>query len=51
MQYVIVETLTGCRTDMTRSRHAPEGQKPVAQGIALGMLAAASAPCKGKSVE
>ncbi len=33
-----------------RSRHAPKGQKHKAQGIALGWLTAANAPCKGKSV-
>ena len=29
--------------------HALKGQKLLAQGIALGMLAARMSPCKGKS--
>lgn len=29
--------------------HALKGQKPLAQGIALGMMAISKTPCKGKS--
>ncbi len=29
--------------------HALKGQKPLAQGIALGIVAVSKAPCKGKS--
>jgi len=31
------------------SRHALKGQKPLAQGIALGIYRASLSPCKGKS--
>ena len=32
-------------------QHALKGQKLLAQGIALGILAISNAPCKGKSVK
>ena len=32
------------------SPHALKGQKLLAQGIALGMLAISKAPCKGQSL-
>ena len=32
------------------SPHALKGQKLLAQGIALGMMAISKAPCKGKSL-
>mgnify|MGYP001105776671 FL=1 len=32
-----------------RKQHALKGQKLLAQGIALGILAISNAPCKGKS--
>ena len=32
-----------------QKQHALKGQKPLAQGIALGILAVRKAPCKGKS--
>ena len=30
-------------------QHALKGQKPIAQGSALGIMAIGKAPCKGKS--
>ena len=33
-----------------QKQHALKGQKPLAQGIALGMIANSKAPCKGKSL-
>ena len=33
------------------SPHALKGQKLLAQGIALGMIANSKAPCKGKSLK
>ena len=32
-----------------QKQHALKGQKLLAQGIALGMMAISKAPCKGKS--
>ena len=32
-----------------QKQHALKGQKLLAQGIALGMMAIGKAPCKGKS--
>ena len=32
-----------------RKQHALKGQKLLAQGIALGIMAISKAPCKGKS--
>ena len=32
-----------------RKQHALKGQKLLAQGIALGIIAISKAPCKGKS--
>ena len=32
-----------------QKQHALKGQKPLAQGIALGIIAISKAPCKGKS--
>ena len=37
------------RTQTKRKQHALKGQKLLAQGIALGMIANSKAPCKGKS--
>ena len=33
-----------------RKQHALKGQKLLAQGIALGIMAISKAPCKGKSL-
>ena len=38
------------RTQPNRTPHALKGQKLLAQGIALGMIANSKAPCKGKSL-
>ena len=32
-----------------QKQHALKGQKPLAQGIALGMMSISKTPCKGKS--
>ena len=37
------------RTQAKRKQHALKGQKLLAQGIALGIIANSKAPCKGKS--
>ena len=34
-----------------RNQHALKGQKLLAQGIALGIMAISKAPCKGKSFQ
>ena len=34
-----------------RKQHALKGQKLLAQGIALGIIAISKAPCKGKSFQ
>ena len=34
---------------MDHKQHALKGQKLLAQGIALGIMAISKAPCKGKS--
>ena len=34
---------------MDHKQHALKGQKLIAQGIALGIMAIGKAPCKGKS--
>ena len=34
-----------------RKQHALKGQKLLAQGIALGIMAISKAPCKGKSFQ
>ena len=39
--------LSSCMVDITQ--HALKGQKLLAQGNALGMMAISNAPCKGKS--
>ncbi len=43
---MIPRTLLGNRNN---SQHALKGQKLLAQGNALGILAISNAPCKGKS--
>ena len=35
---------------MDHKQHALKGQKLIAQGIALGIMAIGKAPCKGKSI-
>ena len=37
------------RTQAKRKQHALKGQKLLAQGSALGIIAISKAPCKGKS--
>ena len=37
------------RTQAKRKQHALKGQKLLAQGSPLGMMAISKAPCKGKS--
>ena len=37
------------RTQAKRKQHALKGQKLLAQGNALGIIAISKAPCKGKS--
>ena len=37
------------RTQAKRKQHALKGQKLLAQGNALGIMAISKAPCKGKS--
>ena len=38
-------------TQAKRRQHALKGQKFIAQGIALGIIAISKAPCKGKSFQ
>ena len=38
-----------CKGKSPWKQHALKGQKLLAQGIALGIMAISSAPCKGKS--
>ena len=38
------------RTQAKRKQHALKGQKLLAQGSALGIIAISKAPCKGKSL-
>ena len=39
----------GLKAQKLQKQHALKGQKPLAQGIALGMMAISKTPCKGKS--
>ena len=39
----------GLKVQKLQKQHALKGQKLLAQGIALGMMAISKAPCKGKS--
>ena len=39
----------GLKAQKLQKQHALKGQKPLAQGIALGIKAISKAPCKGKS--
>ena len=39
----------GLKAQKLQKQHALKGQKPLAQGIALGIIAISKAPCKGKS--
>ena len=41
--------LYGCKFKISYKRHALKGQKLLAQGNALGIMAIGKAPCKGKS--
>ena len=40
----------GLKAQKLQKQHALKGQKLLAQGIALGMIANSKAPCKGKSL-
>ena len=39
----------GLKAQKLQKQHALKGQKPLAQGIALGIIAISKAPCKCKS--
>ena len=39
----------GLKVKKLQKQHALKGQKLLAQGIALGMMAISKSPCKGKS--
>ena len=39
----------GLKAQKLQKQHALRGQKLLAQGIALGMMAISKTPCKGKS--
>ena len=39
----------GLKAQKLQKQHALKGQKLLAQGIALGIIAISKAPCKGKS--
>ena len=39
----------GLKTQKLQKQHALKGQKLLAQGIALGIIAINKTPCKGKS--
>ena len=39
----------GLKAQKLQKQHALKGQKLLAQGLALGILAISKAPCKGKS--
>ena len=39
----------GLKAQKLQKQHALKGQKLLAQGIALGIMAISKAPCKGKS--
>ena len=40
----------GLKAQKPQKQHALKGQKLLAQGIALGIIAICKAPCKGKSL-
>ena len=40
----------GLKAQKLQKQHALKGQKLLAQGIALGIMAISKAPCKGKSL-
>ena len=40
----------GLKAQKLQKQHALKGQKLLAQGIALGIIAINKAPCKGKSL-
>ena len=40
----------GLKAQKVQKQHALKGQKLLAQGIALGIMAISKAPCKGKSL-
>ena len=40
----------GLKAQKLQKQHALKGQKLLAQGNALGMMAISKAPCKGKSL-
>ena len=40
----------GVKAQKLQKQHALKGQKLLAQGIALGIIAVSKAPCKGKSL-
>ena len=40
----------GLKAQKLQKQHALKGQKLLAQGIALGMMAISKAPCKGKTL-
>ena len=40
----------GLKAQKLQKQHALKGQKLLAQGIALGIMAISKAPCKGKSI-
>ena len=40
----------GLKAQKLQKQHALKGQKLLAQGIALGMMAISTTPCKGKSL-
>ena len=41
----------GLKAQKLQKQHALKGQKLLAQGIALGIIAISKAPCKGKSFQ
>ena len=43
-------TEDGLKAQKLQKQHALKGQKLLAQGIALGIVAVSKAPCKGKSL-
>ena len=45
----LLRKLSYCRKFRIWFKHAQKGQKPIAQGSALGIIAIGKAPCKGKS--
>ena len=40
----------GLKAQKVQKQHALKGQKLLAEGIALGMMAISKTPCKGKSL-